>query len=308
MPPGFPRLPVRVPWDMQTTVLSKFPPVEPYTNLSLPGLTAADVITRRPGLPIVCSDDALQTAINLVLGLQDCLAGTMSNPPTILEHAARLEPGLAVIELGLAEVLAAAVAGDPAAMPGASFISHIAAIVRTLRSAGSDVIVLTVPDPMDTAHFSTLDAAADVLRLPAGRVSASFGLKRDDRVTVNGLMEMGYQVVSKRDAPLPNGSVLGGSTAAEISRRVLALNKDLAALAQEHGALVFDLCELFREVRRAGVQVGSKRLTADFLGGFYSLNGYYPGKVGQALIANGLIELVNRTFADTLPAARTSGR
>src|SRR5512143_3569248 len=59
---GFPRLPVRVPWDMQTTVLKEFPPIEPYTNLSLPGLTASDVLTRRPELPIVCSDDALQTA------------------------------------------------------------------------------------------------------------------------------------------------------------------------------------------------------------------------------------------------------
>jgi len=295
--PGFQRLPVRVPWDMQTTVLSKFPPIEPYTNLSLPGLTASDVLTRRPEIPIVCSDDALQTAINLVLGLQDWLAGTGSNPLTVLEHAARIKPGLAVVELGFAEVLAAAVAGDPAALPGAAFIGNVATIVSTLRATGSDVIVLTVPDPMDTAHFSTLDAAARVLKVPASRVAASHGLQSDDRVTVTGLMEMGYQVVSKRIAPLPGGSALGGRAAGEISRRVDAINKDLSALAQQQGALVFDLCALFRHVRQQGVTIGEKRLTADFLGGFYSLNGYYPGQIGQALVTNGLIELVNRTFA-----------
>ncbi len=103
--------------------------------------------------------------------------------------------------------------------------------------------------------------------------------------------------MSKRTAPLPEGSVLGGQAAADISRRVEALNKDLSALAQQHGALVFDLGALFEQVRQQGVTIGNRRLTADFLGGFYSINGYYPGKIGQALITNGLIDLVNRTFA-----------
>lgn len=293
---GFPRLPVRVPWDMQTTLLGKFPPVDPYTNLSLPGLTACDVLTRRPELPVVCSDDALQTAINVVLGLPRWMAGEAEARPTVLEHAVRLQPGLAIVELGFAEVLAAATAGDANAMPGADFIDQVGAIVRGLVDAGSGIIVLTVPDPMDTAHFSTLDAAARVARMPASRIAATHGLRSDDRVTVKGLMEIGYQVMSKRKAPLPDGSVLGGQAAAEISRRVEALNKDLLALAQQHDALVFDLWALFRDIRRQGVTVGKKHLTADFLGGFYSINGYYPGKVGQALIANGVIDLLNRTF------------
>jgi hypothetical protein len=293
--PGFPRLPVRVPWDMQTTVLSPFPPVEPYTNLSLPGLTASDVLARRPEIPVVCPDDALQTAINLVLGLQPCLAGASPERPTVLEHAARVKPGLAVVELGFVEVLRAAVAGDPGAMPGASFLQDLGTIVTTLRSAGSDVILLTVPDPMDTAHFTTIEAASRILKLPAARVASAFGVKPDDRMTPNGLMEAGYQVCSKRYVPLPKGSVIAGQSAADISRRVQALNKDVIALAERTGALVFDLCALFRQVRKEGVQIRSKRLTADFLGGFYSLNGYYPGKIGQALITNGLVDLVSRT-------------
>ena len=90
--PGYPRLPVRVPWDMQTTVLTTLEPTAPYANLSLPGLTAADVIRRRPQLPIVHSDDALQTAINLVFGLNGFADGSTSAPPTVLEFAAGRKP------------------------------------------------------------------------------------------------------------------------------------------------------------------------------------------------------------------------
>ncbi|MCX6543974.1 MAG: hypothetical protein NTV05_06115 [Acidobacteria bacterium] len=293
--PGFQRLPVRVPWDMQTTVIKKVPPTGAYANLSLPGLTAADVVNRRPEIPIVRTDDALQTAINLVLGLEECREGQSSPGPTVLEFAARQKPGLALIELGLAEVLAAAVASDPAALPGAAFMADYATILSTLASAGATLIVLTIPDPMDTAHFSTLDAAARVVRLPASRIQSRYGLQSHDRVTPNALMEMGYQTMTKRFGPLPDGSVMKGECATEISRKVEALNKDLVSLAQKHDALVFDLHAFFRQVREQGVRVGTRRITADYLGGFYSLNGYYPGKSGQAMIANGLIDLWNRT-------------
>ena len=294
--PGFQRLPVRVPWDLQTTVIKKFPAPGAYQNLSLPGLTAADIVNRRPEIPIVHADDALQTAINLMLGLEEFGEGKSSPPPNLLDYAARQKPGLALVELGLAEVLAAAIAGDPAALPGDAFMAHFATILGTVGATGATLIVMTIPDPMDTAHFSTLDAAARVVRLPASRLQSRYGLQSDDRVTPNALMEMGYQTITKRTGPLPDGSVLKGQRANEISRGVEAVNKRILSLAEQHGALVVDLHAMFRRIREQGLQVGTRRVTADYLGGFYSLNGYYPGKTGQALIANEVIDLLNRTY------------
>ena len=46
----------------------------------------------------------------------------------------------------------------------------------------------------------------------------------------------------------------------------------------------------------SGFSVGTRKLTSDYLGGFYSLNGYYPGRTGQALIANEILTLLNRTY------------
>ena len=73
------------------------------------------------------------------------------------------------------------------------------------------------------------------------------------------------------------------------------------ALAQEGGALVYDLHAFFRRVAQEGIAVGSRRLTAEFLGGFYGLNGYYPGATGHALIANELLRLLNNAYGANFP-------
>ena len=294
--PGFPRLPVRPPFDHQTTVLSEFPPSAPISNLSVPGMMLADALTRRPAPPLIHRDDAQQTAINFILGMPGLL-GSDAPLPTQVEYALEQKPTFAIVELGYAEVLEAATKGNPRLIPDTeAFRANYSRIVKALRDAGAEVVVTTIPDPMDTAHFSPIAAAARVVKLPPEALEQEFGLRGNDRVTVDGLTEIGYQLMSKRAAPLPAGSILSGSIASEISSRVQSLNVALTSLAAEHEAIVYDLCGLFRRVRKQGIAAGPRRLNADFLGGFYSLNGYYPGKTGHAHIANELIDLINRTY------------
>lgn len=299
--PGFPRLPVRLPFDHQTTVLTDFPPSTPISNLSVPGLTVADAATRRPVPPLIHTGDAQQTAINFILGMPGLLGGD-APLPTQLEYALARKPTLAIVELGYAEVLEAAASGNAGAIPdAAAFRSNYARLVKALRDAGCEVVVTTIPDPMDTAHFSTGAAAARVVKLPTDVLEREFCLDSGGRVTVNGLTEIGYQLMSKHAAPLPAGSILSATVVAGISSRVQSLNAAVTSVAAEHEAVVYDLGGLFRRLRRQGLAVGARTLTADFLGGFYSLNGYYPGKTGQALIANDLLDLINRTYETTFP-------
>jgi hypothetical protein len=295
--PGFPRLPVRLPLDHQTTVLGQLAPHEPNANLSIPGLTLADALTRRPAAPLVRKTDVLQTEVNLILGMEGFLAGTDSQPPTQLEYALQREPTLVLIELGFVEALEAAVAGDPSLIPDpGTFRSQYSRLVQAFRAANCEIVVTTVPDPLDTAYFSPVDAAARVLKVPAAIVAGAYGVAGDDRISVNALTEMGCQLICKSLQPLPERSFLRGAMAAMISKGVDALNAAIESVGRENGAVVYDLRALFQTVRRSGVRVGTRNLTADFLGGFYSLDGYYPGKTGQALIANGILELLNRTY------------
>ena len=46
-------------------------------------------------------------------------------------------------------------------------------------------------------------------------------------------------------------------------------------MAQQKGAILYDLNALFARAKIQGVTVGSRTLTADFQGGLYSLDGYY---------------------------------
>ena len=294
--PGFPRLPVRLPFDQQTTVLSEFPPSGPISNLSVPGLTVAGAVRQKPATPLIRRDDARQTALNFIIGMPGLLNGDAALP-TPLEYALQRKPTLAIIALGFAEVLEAATHGTPAEVPDPSaFRQDYGQIVKALRDTGCAVIVTTIPDPMDTAHFSTAAAAGRVVKLPADVLEREYGLKSGDRITVNGLTEIGYQLMAKRSTALPPGSTISGTVASDISRRVGLLNAELTAVATEHGATLYDLGGLFRRVTKQGVAVGDRTLTADFLGGFYSLNGYYPGKTGQAIIANELLALLNHTY------------
>ncbi len=439
--PGFPRLPVRLPFDHQTTVLRQLPPAAPYANLSLPGMTLADALTRRPAPPVVRGDDALQTAVNLVLGMDGPLTAPAAARPTLLEYALARKPTLALVELGYAEVLAAAADGRAEQMPDpAVFRTQYAQLVQALRAIECVVVVTTIPDPVDTAYFSPLESAARVLKVPAATLASSYGLAPGDRVSVEALTEMGYQLICKAIQPLPEHLFLREAAAAAVSARVLALNAEIAAVARELGAVVYDLHALFGRVRTSGLPVRRKlgpvfelgaaptvaaeerkylvrvvassardlvgrefpvsgvvtvgrgegceirlsdpnisrkharlgpadatscavadvgsangtwlddkkvgearvpfgrrfrvgdtqlvclepvaddsaeaatvviadlaRLKAHFLGGFYSLNGYYPGQTGQALIANELLAVLNTTFGtefESLDAAK----
>src|SRR5262249_34550414 len=135
--PGFPRLPVRLPFEAQTTVLSEFPPTGPIANLSVPGLRVADATGKRPIAPLICRDDMRQTAVNFILGMPGLLAGG-STLPTQLEYAVQRKPTFAIVELGFTDVLDAACAGDPKAIPDdESFRTMYARILRALVGSGS---------------------------------------------------------------------------------------------------------------------------------------------------------------------------
>ena len=42
-------------------------------------------------------------------------------------------------------------------------------------------------------------------------------------------------------------------------------------------------------------------ITADYLGGFYSLDAVYPGATGHALIANDILTFLNQTYKRAFP-------
>ena len=292
-PVGFAELPVIVPGPVQTTVLDQLPPA-PVNNLSVPGYRLYDALRLRPAQPLVQRRDAKQTAANLILGVIPIAYGEDARLPTQLECAVNRQPTFTIIELGYYEALEAAVRGESGKLPDPdSFSSDYARLLKSLKDSGSEVLMLNIPDPFDTAYFSSVNLAAKILKLEPTVLLNAYHLKADDLINVNGLNEIGFQLFGRRVDALPDGCAVSAEVADEISHRINELNAVLLSLSQEYGAILYDLHDFFRRVKSEGVAIGSRRLTAEYLGGFYSLNGYYPGATGQALIANELLHQLN---------------
>jgi len=306
---GFTRLPVVVPSPLQSTVIDCIPP-DPVANLSVPGLTVSDAVRMRPVQPLVHRADPKQTALNLILGVRDIAYGTPGPLRTPLEYAAELRPTFSVVELGYAEALEAAAAATPGCLPSVdSFQTDYSRLVRTLRAGGADVLVLTIPDLTATAHFSAIEAAARIVKLAPELLLEMWHLQPDDLIAATGLNEMAFQLYAATTAPsagaaiqpLPPGSTLPAAAATEIRARVRALNEEIRRIAGSEGAVVYDLERFFAAVHESGIAAGPRKFAGDYLGGFFSLNGDYPGPTGQALIANEILNLLNREFGASFP-------
>jgi hypothetical protein len=294
---GFPDLPVRIPQPMQTTVLKEFPPSGPFSNLSIPGLKLVDALTRRPTSPLIHRSDALQTAINFVLGLPGLVTGGNQPLPTQIEYAAFLRPTFAVVALGYFDVLDAAFRCDPAWIPDdVSFRLNYGNALLPFTRLQTSVVTCTIPDPADTAYLTPVRQAARVVKAEPEVLGMLFGLAPDDYLTPTGLFEVGCRVIARTPTPLPEGSVVPSAIVARISERVASLNAQIRAVALEHQSVLFDLNGVFGTMKREGVSAGSKRLTAEYLGGLFSLNGVYVGAVGHGVIANGLLDTLNKAF------------
>ncbi|MEJ2145880.1 MAG: hypothetical protein P8020_12155 [Acidobacteriota bacterium] len=307
--PGFAVLPPRLPGILQGSVRTPFPPYLFVFNLSVPGFRLADALSRRPVAPLIQQRDPEQTLTNFILGYPALIAGADLPLWTQAEYAARMQPTFVIVELGYYDVLEPAVEDDATQLPDVqTFSGNFARLLSELRQSSPEMLVLTIPDPFDTAYFTTLTSATRLVGADADTVMSRYKLQADDLLTPRGLMLLGNFTLGDViiDNPLfPGmasyypGTVVSGATRQAVTARVDELNAAIVSAAQAAGAGVYDLHALFRQVRQEGLRAGSKLLTADFLGGFYSLDGYYPGVTGQALIANELLQFLNARYGST---------
>jgi hypothetical protein len=290
--PGFAELPVAAPGPWQTSVRTPFPPPIFVFNLAVPGHRLTDALSLRPTPPLIQQSNAKQTITNLLLGYPAMILGTDNPLWSQVEYAVAMNPTLVLVELGYTEVLEAAVKGDSSLMPDqATFRSNYAKVLSALQPTFATVITTTIPDPFDTAYFSTAAAAADLAYIPASTIVSRYGLKDGDLLSPHALFAIGAEA-----AKLEPEWVVSAAKAAEIRNRVRGLNTEIAAASQQAGAILYDLNGLFARIRASGVNAGNLKLTGNYLGGIYSLSGSYPGWTGHALIANEILALVNQKF------------
>ena len=75
----------------------------------------------------------------------------------------------------------------------------------------------------------------------------------------------------------------------------------IASEAAANGATLVDIYSLINDLAANGVVVGGQKLTTDFMGGLFSLDGVHPTNTGYAIIANEFIKTMNRSLRAGIP-------
>ena len=307
---GYPMQEVKLQTYPQGAVRTFYQPSDPtkqaapplfVMNLSVPGFTLADSVSMRP-VPPVAQRNMKQTVVNLLLGFPNLF---LDNTPlwTQFEYAKAMNPTMALVELGYYEALDAAVNGDVSRLPDPNtFGTTYGSIIAGLRALQTQVIATTIPNPLDTAYFNTVAEAAALTFVSPSTLTNIYPVTAQDYVTRNGVWAIGTQFLNHGViGNLPAGSFLPGSVAAALTTRINALNAQIVSAAKSNGAVLYDLNGFLHKVKVSGATAGGAPITAGYLGGFYSLDGVYPGATGHALIANDILAFLNQTYQRSFP-------
>ncbi|HUG70816.1 MAG TPA: hypothetical protein VMM76_23915 [Pirellulaceae bacterium] len=293
---------VRLPDLGQATVFEDYPRAE-FGNLSIPGFRVRDCLRLHPMCPSVHPQDPKQTLANLILDPHRSIDDTKVRPHTQLECAIGRHPTFVVVALGFAEVMEAAVSRQVERLPSLEDMRRdFESIVKAFCAAQCGVLVLNVPNPIDTAAFSSLESAGRVLKVSPSALARLYQLNRGDRITVAGLLEIGTQINRRQFAPLDRRHVLAADVAERIASYTGKLNEVILQVVDLPDRVGHcDIAALFRDLSSHGQRIGAKHFTADYLGGVFGLNGYSLGHTGQALVANCVIRTINESFGAAVP-------
>ncbi|HYK87128.1 MAG TPA: hypothetical protein VE398_00040 [Acidobacteriota bacterium] len=270
-------------------------------NVSVPFLRVSEGLSSRPAQPLVPDGNYKQSLINLVLGYPEL---TIEHPVSWsqIEYVEMMAPTFVIVEMGFGDVAEGALSGDMGKItPTSSFATDYASVAKRLKDTAATVILLTVPDPTDTAYFATVDQVAGDLGTGADQLRQQFGIQPGDLITLGGRVEISERLQGRRNDPLSNAALLRASAVATVQSAVQGMNSAITGAATTNGFKVFDLYAFMREVRTQGVRAGSVQLGGNYPGGFYSSDGVFPTLTGYAVLANRLLDFVNATYRTAYP-------
>ena len=268
----------------------------PYTNLSVPGAVLYDVTnSSRYGS-----------------GLFPLILRGMG---TMLAQAVGLQPTFVSFEFGSNEVLGPASTGSGVpVLDAASFGFLLDATLDALQGQLPDakMAIFTVPDVTTIPFVTTIKpyftvGGNRVYYLCATDAQHPDGtLNADDYVllTASSYLASGTGipvVYGGTGTPLPGALVLTAAEAASLRETLDGYNTRIRAEAAARGMAVVDLHGLMAAAATTGIQIGGARYSSAFLtGGLFSLDGAHPSDMGHGLVANAMIDAVNRQFGSTI--------
>ncbi|MGH9381755.1 MAG: SGNH/GDSL hydrolase family protein, partial [Thermoanaerobaculia bacterium] len=275
----------------------------PYDNLGVPGARMHDVAA---------------TVTNESNPLFDLV---LRGAGTALQQALIQQPTFVTVQIGNNDVLAAATSGiviDGVTLtPVASFEADLQSLVGALASSGAQIAIANLPNVTTVPFVTTIppivvDERGQPVLVngePVPLIGPDGPLGPNDHVLLpasSQALRFGIGIPpfipGGTGRPLPDNLVLDAVETGMVQSRVAALNEAIAAVAEEHGAVLVDVNALFDGIVNNGLTLGGIDFSADFLtGGLFSYDGVHPTRLGYGVLANAFIEAINQTFDVAVP-------
>jgi lysophospholipase L1-like esterase len=293
-------------------VFPRLNPFEEVTDVAVPLQTVSDALNRKPNRSLTSSDET-QLATNLVLGFP-CPVLIPCPARTQVQQAVALRPTAILINIGNNDILAPVTSGQLASILSSpieqqafftQFATNYALLLQQLSAARAPFIIGNLPDVIETAFFFPVPKLAAELKLPVSDVTMLLGVNATDFITLSALPKVEAIVTNQVQGPLPASCsatatpapcVVTAQEAAAARAVVMQLNQIIATEAAPYHAVMVDLFHLVDQLYVNGYTVGNRKLTTDFLGGLFSLDGIHPTNTGYAIMANEFIKTINQAF------------
>ena len=274
-------------------------------DLAVPGATVEDALTLIPDCDFT-PDNAppVKQIVNIltdvVLGLPGCFIGARMSQ---VQWAEALSPTTVLVWLGNQDALQAVIYGaDPALVtPVKDFKRAYRTVMRRLAATHATVVVANIPDVTVIPYLTPAEDVAAIIGLPLAVVGPLLGIEAGDYVTPDAFPLIPDILGTPGSGPLPGAVVLDAGKVVVIRQAIKRFNTIIQTEAEQAGAAVVDIHRLLDRATRQGLLVGDRRLTTDFLGGLFSLDGVHPTNTGYAIIANEFIKALNQRFHAGLP-------
>lgn len=261
-------------------------------NLAVPGQRVIDALEMRPDFPI-------DSVTDLVLGLPGLLGGVSQSQ---VEWAEALHPTTIIVWIGDNDALNAAIAGDPAALtPISEFETAYSNLVKRLAATGATVVVANIPDVAVIPYVVPAKTAAALFGVSLPVFSGALGISTNDYLNLDHVPTAVAILQGHISGPLPDEAVLDAAEIQQIREATERFNEIIAAQAAANGAVLVNVNAFLSHLDHHGLVVGGRRLTTQFLGGIFSLDGIHPSNTGAAATANYFIKTMNHKLATHIP-------
>ncbi|MEO8726688.1 MAG: SGNH/GDSL hydrolase family protein [Acidobacteriaceae bacterium] len=280
-------------------------PTQQATDLAVPGHHLIDAISTKPSPVPTTPEDQITT---LVLGIPGLGIGLSRSQ---LDWAENLDPTTVIVWIGNNDALVADETGMPSSMtPVAAFTTQYTQLIQGLQqNTRAHLVIATIPDvtavPYLTPAATVIAQASAQSGIPATVVAKALGIGPGDLVNTTGIGEIPAILASLATAtpkgPIDDAGFLSAAEVAQVQSTVNQYNQVITQRAQAAGATLVDVHQLFADVTAGKYTVSGVPITANFLGGAFSLDGIHPTNTGYAIVANYFIDSMNAAFKQTTP-------